>query len=159
MVPTTVSVFEPRLEGTDLVLEAVHASLEVGELGPEVRAVESLFDTVQALFDALQTGDQHVVLGTQVLDLLGEGVEQTVNLVAKPLLRGADHALDVRSDDFTVEFGEDLNEVFHAADRTPSSAEACPPTERAASSLDPASHAEPCAALLSLPQYLRRIDP
>ena len=116
-------IVETPLEGTNLLLEAVHAGLQLEQLGAQSHLVELLLNPVQALLDPFQPGDQHVVLDLQVLDLVSQGVEQGMHLVAEAPLRtlncSPNNPLDVRDHDLPVELREDLDQIFHDPDVTP----------------------------------------
>ena len=56
-----------------------------------------------------------------VVDLLGEAVEEGVHLVPKPSLGTIDDPLEVGKEDVSMELGEHLDEVFHGGDPTPTS--------------------------------------
>jgi hypothetical protein len=74
---------------------------------------------IEALFHALQPSDQHVVLASQVVDLVAERVIESVHLVPQALLRSAHDSLDVRNEDLPMEPREYRDQIVHVGDPTP----------------------------------------
>jgi hypothetical protein len=116
-------VFETGLESPNLLLEIVHARLQLEQLGAKGHLVEARFDPVQPLFDAFQASYDHVVLGLELVEALVDGVEVAVDLVEPAVDRvethvhlgtqAIDQPLYVGQDDLPMELREGLDQVFH----------------------------------------------
>ena len=95
---------EPLLESRDLLLEVASTRIfrcsNSGAASPcrasprpptsAARAVESALDAVQPLLHTLQSRDQHVVLGLEHVEALGQRIVAGLHLVPEPTLRGSD---------------------------------------------------------------------
>src|SRR5258706_7273871 len=118
---------QTRLKDANLLLQAIHAVLQLEQLGAKRHLVELLLDPIQAFFHSLQPSDEHVVFSLQPIEALVDAVEMAVDLVEAgihPLFEGVDRfpydALHVRDEDFPMKAGQDRQEVFgHVPDPTP----------------------------------------
>jgi hypothetical protein len=64
---------EPRFEGPDLLLQAVHTGFELDQLGAKSHLVQLLLDPIQPLFDLTRSSFDPI---QPLLDALQPGDEQ-----------------------------------------------------------------------------------
>ena len=97
-------LLEAALESPDLLLQAINPGLQIDQLGAERHLVHPLLEPVHPLFEALQPCHDHLILGSEPVETLLDGVEVRKDLVEpgghlapEPLLRGRHDPLDVRN--------------------------------------------------------------
>jgi hypothetical protein len=120
---------EPPLELLHLRLEGFDSRFQHVELRLEGKLLYLSLDSVKSLFDALQTGYQHVILSLKPVEPLVDPVKVPIKAALEAVDRVSNDTLHVWESDLPVKSSQDRDEVVaHAPYRTPGPARVGPRT-------------------------------